>query len=100
MSLVSLYGGWKTSAKATITVVDNNGAAVNGATVSGHWESATSDTDSGITNASGMVTPSSDSLRRPPSGTTFIYRVDGVTKSGCIYDTAANVESSDLISVP
>ena len=91
-----------TYALATITIVDGNPVAnpVAGAKVSGHWSGATNDSDTGTTNSSGQVTVQSNSVRRPPSGITFTFTVDNVTLSGWVYDSAANVETSDSIKVP
>jgi fibronectin type 3 domain-containing protein len=83
---------------ATVTVVDAGGVPVEGATVSGHWSGLTSDSDSGITLADGTVSLSSNKLKNP-SGT-FTFTVDNITKAGWTYDSAANVETSDSITVP
>jgi hypothetical protein len=83
---------------ATVTVVDAGGAPVEGATVFGHWSGLTSDSDSGGTVADGTVSLSSDKLKNP-SGT-FTFTVDNITKAGWTYDFAANVETSDSITVP
>jgi thermitase len=92
--------GTFTYAVATVTVVDAVNNTVSGATVSGRWSGATNDTDSGITNASGQVTLQSNNVKRPPSGTTFTFTVDNIQLSGCTYDSAANVETTDSINVP
>ena len=100
MSLVQAYAGWRTYAGATVTIVDPLGNPVAGATVRGSWTGATSGTSSGRTGSNGQVTFRSTSLRLPPSGTTFTFTVDSVTKSGWTYDTGANGETSDSVSVP
>jgi len=92
--------GLYTYALATITIVDACGNPVAGATVSGQWSGATSDRDTGTTNGSGQVTVQSNGVRRAPSGTTFTFTVNNVTLSGWVYDSAANVETSDSIRVP
>ncbi len=84
-------------AYATVTIYDADGNPVEGATVSGHWSGLTSDTDSGTTDANGQVTLYSDWIWRT-SGT-FTFTVDNVEKSGWIYDSAANKETSDSISI-
>jgi hypothetical protein len=83
---------------ATVTVVDAGGVPVEGATVSGHWSGLTSDSDSGITVADGTVSLSSNKLKNPNG--TFTFTVDNITKAGWTYDSAANVETSDSITVP
>ncbi|MFH0897849.1 MAG: hypothetical protein V1850_07400 [Candidatus Bathyarchaeota archaeon] len=86
-------------ATASVTIVDANGNPVGVVTVYGHWQGATIDSDSGTTNNSGQVTLSSDSVKNPPSNTTFTFVVDNVVLSGWIYDSLANVETKDSITV-
>ncbi|KAF5437943.1 serine protease [Candidatus Methanophagaceae archaeon] len=86
-------------AVATVTIFDESDNPVEGATVSGQWSNATSDSDSGVTDASGQVSLESDSVKNPSGGTTFTFTVDGVTKAGCDYDSEANVETSKSINV-
>jgi len=81
-------------ATATVTIVDANGFSVKGATVYGHWESATTDSDSGITDASGKVSLQSDSVKNPPKGTTFVFVVDNVVLSGWTYDSTEKPSGS------
>ncbi|MBA7659119.1 hypothetical protein ES703_67084 [subsurface metagenome] len=89
-----------TYAEATVTVVDNEDVPVPTATVYGHWENATSDSDSGPTDGNGQVTLQSDTVKKAPSGIMFTFVVDDITKDGWIYDPNANVENSDSITVP
>ena len=70
---------------AKVTVVDASEQAVAGATVNGHWEHATSDSDTGITDSAGTVTLTSDSVKKPSSGTVFTFVVDNVVLSGWTY---------------
>jgi thermitase len=86
-------------ATATVTIVDAAGKTLSGATVSGHWSSATSDSDSGRTNSRGQVTLSSNRVRRPPSGTTFTFTVDNIQLSGWTYNSASNVITNNSIKV-
>jgi len=72
-------------ATAIVKVVDAE-KDVEGATVYGHWENATSDTDSGTTDSSGQVSLDSNKLRNPASGTTFKFVVDDVVKEGMTWD--------------
>ncbi|MGB2727362.1 MAG: S8 family serine peptidase [Halobacteriota archaeon] len=87
-------------AVATVTIFDDSGNPVEGATVSGDWSGATSDSDSGVTGANGQVSLESDSVKNPPSGTTFTFTVDNIAKDGWTYDPSKNVETSDSITVP
>jgi len=87
------------NAIATVTIVDESGASVEGATVSGTWSGATTDTDSGITDGMGQVSLESDKVKNPDSGTTFTFTVDDVTKDGWTYDSGNSVTSGS-ITVP
>ena len=89
-----------TYAIATVTILDEGDLPVEGATVSGHWSEATSDSDSGVTGADGKVSLESDKVKDAPSGTTFAFTVDNVVLSGWTYDSSANTETSDSITVP
>jgi hypothetical protein len=105
MHIVSIDMSLKTAgpninAIALVTIVDAAGAPVEGATVEGHWSGATSDTDSGVTAASGEVSLDSDKLKSPPPETVFTFTVDDVSLAGWTYDSGANVETSDSIPVP
>ena len=66
---------------AKVTIVNENGGAVEGAIVDGHWEGATADSDSGATDTAGQVSLQSDNVKNP-SGTTFTFVVDNVAKEG------------------
>jgi len=90
--------GINTWAVATVTVVDGNGP-VEGATVSGKWSGATSDSDSGLTGSDGKVALESNRIKRAASGTTFTFTVDDVTKEG--YDPYdPDAKPSGSITVP
>jgi subtilisin len=88
------------NAIANIIIAEENGTPVGGATVSGTWSGATSDVDSGVTNASGIVSLESNKVKKPKSGTKFTFTVDKVTKEGWTYDPSANLETSDSKIVP
>jgi hypothetical protein len=105
MHIASIDMSFKTAgpnrnAIALVTIVNATGAPVGGATVEGNWSDATSDTDSGLTDASGEVALNSDKVRNAQSGTNFIFTVDSVSLAGWTYDSAANAETSDDITVP
>jgi len=85
---------------AKVTIVDDKGVPVGGAAVYGHWEVSTTDSDSGITEASGQVSLTSNSVKNPPSGTTFVFVVDNVVLSGWTYDSSASVTRDSLTYVP
>ncbi len=80
---------WR-SGEALIVVVDENGAPVSGATVSGQWSGLTSDSDSGSTNTSGQLTVNSSNVPKNQSGQ-FIFTVNDVTAAGATFDAAGSV---------
>ena len=92
--------GINVNAIAIVTIVDSGGNPVEGSTVSGHWSETTTDSDSGITDANGEVSLESNKVKNPSSGTTFTFTVDNITKDGWTYNSSANTETSDSISVP
>ncbi len=89
--------GINTTAIATVTIVDADGNPVEGVTVYGHWSELTSDSDIGVTDASGQISLTSDRVKRA-SGT-FTFTVDDVALGGWTYDPTANVDTSDSITV-
>ena len=91
------YGGNRISGIATITVRDESGATVSGATVSADWSGATSSSTSGSTDGSGIVVFESDKKK---NGGTYTVTVTDVTASGYNYNSALNVETSDSITAP
>ena len=92
--------GINVNAIATVTIFDASNNPVVGATVSGTWSGATGDSDSGVTDVNGEVSLESKKVKNPSSGTTFTFTVDNVTKDGWAYNSSANTETSDSISVP
>jgi serine protease len=92
--------GANTSGLATVTIVDSGNAGVSGASVSGHWSGATSDSDTGLTDSTGRVTLRSDNVKRASQSTTFTFTVDNVSLAGWSYDTGSDLETSGSISVP
>jgi hypothetical protein len=100
MVLVKRTAGKKNifySTVASVFIYDDIGDPVEGATVYGSWSGATSDVDSGITNAEGLVELTSNEVKNAKSGTTFTFTVDDVVKSRWIYD---NADPSASINVP
>jgi hypothetical protein len=83
------------NAKATVTVLNNTGVAVSGATVTGTWSGVVSATSSGTTSTSGSATLSSP--KTSTSGT-FTFTVTGITAAGYSYDAAQNAISSKSIT--
>jgi len=84
------------NAIATVTIVDENSAPVDGATVYGHWSGATSDSDSGVTDGVGQVSLVSDKVKNPSSGIVFTFTVDNVSKDGWTYDSPTEKPSGSI----
>ena len=94
----STAGGGRTEARATVKILDDAGAVVSGASVSGQWSGLTGDSDTGTTDGGGNVTLTSDKVRN--ANGTYTFTVTGVTASGMIYNPALNQETSDSIVYP
>ncbi len=75
------YAGRNTfvSGKAVVTILDDNGNPVEGATVSGDWSGSVNDADSAVTSSKGTVTVSSDEVKYKEGILTFTFTVDGVS---------------------
>ncbi|MCK4570730.1 S8 family serine peptidase, partial [Candidatus Bipolaricaulota bacterium] len=99
VSSLVIRGPW-VRAQVNVTIADEYAASVEGATVVGHWEGATSGVASGLTGEDGQVSFRSDKLRNPASGTTFVFCVDVVTKPKWIYNSSANVSTCSSIENP
>lgn len=95
MTLSSTKQGY--AATATVTVRNQNGALVSGATVTGQWSGLTTGTASKNTSRSG--TAAFTSTRTKNRGT-FTFTVTGITTSGFTYAPTRNTETSDRISTP
>ncbi len=85
----------KSKGRATVVIVDDQGAPVSGATVTGTFSGDIRQTLSAVTGADGVAVITSDRTNKPPLSFTFC--VDDVTASGFTYDSAANVETCDGI---
>jgi hypothetical protein len=77
--------------RATVTIVDENGDPVSGATVSGTFTGDVTGTDSGTTDSNGQVTLQTSAFNGVVS---FGFCVDNVSGS-LTYDAGANVETCD-----
>ena len=84
------------TATAAVRVVDRDGAAVGGATVSGVWGGVVDGVSSGVTDANGRATLHS-SKTEVQTGT-FTFRVSDVSHATLPYDTTLNGESRDSIT--
>jgi hypothetical protein len=84
--------GPNNTCKATVTIVDENGNPVEGATVTGTFSGDVSGTETGTTDTSGVAELS---IKVRYAVTTFTFCVDNVTHSSYTYDSGANVETCD-----
>jgi beta-glucanase (GH16 family) len=85
-------GGSKIKAKATVVIVDDTGAAVAGADVTGTFSGSHNQTITATTGADGSATLQTSVT----SGTVaFTFCVDDVSGSLLTYDPASNVETCD-----
>ncbi len=92
---MSLSGGRNVRATAAVSVRDDSGRPVAGATVSGSWSGVVSGKVTALTDGSGVARLQSPSTRKYGS---FNFKVDGVSLSGYAYDPGLNIETSDSIS--
>jgi beta-glucanase (GH16 family) len=90
----SAGGGPNKQATAAITVLDENGAAVEGATVTATFSGSHNETVSASTNSSGVAALATTARNRSVS---FTVCVDAVAKATKTYDSAANVETCDSL---
>ena len=86
--------GPNTFANAVVTILDNDGIPVFGATVEGSWSGVVSGTASGYTGTDGTI--KFQSAKTKSSGI-FIFTMINVTGSS-VYDPDFNVEDEDSIS--
>ena len=86
------------AARATIWIKDINDFDVNGATVTGDWSGATSETGvQGDTGTDGKVTLESKSVK---GGGTFTFTVTDVSATGYTYNELLNNMDSNSITAP
>jgi len=76
--------------KAEVQIVDQNGAAVASATVTGEWTQGASGTATFTTGSNGWGSVSTSYSKTTSA---YCFRVTNVTKTSWIYDSEANVET-------
>ena len=91
-------GGNRTNGVAVVTIRDDAGNLVSGATVEGQWSGLASGTGTSVTGTDGRATFSSRLVRN--ANGTFTFTVDDITGAGLVYNSSLNVETSDSITVP
>lgn len=89
MSIESEGNSGRKRADATVTILDENGKPVQGATVTAHWSGGDTGTVSGSTNSQGKVTLYS-AWKRVGSGVRFTITIDNVQQSSYTYAPASN----------
>jgi hypothetical protein len=80
------------TAQANVTIVDENGGPVEGATVTGTFSGDISGTTSAVTGADGVAVLK---ITQKTTVTTFSFCVDNVAHSSYTYDSGANEETCD-----
>ncbi len=101
ISFSTVWEGRTQALYITVKVLDQNGVAVSGATVTGTLvlPSGSQQSYSGVTGTGGTVTfKYSVKNSALPTGT-YTFTVNSVAKTGWVYDTAANKETSDSYTV-
>jgi subtilisin len=87
----------KWQALVSVSIVDQDGFPVSGATVSGAWSGAATGTVTGLTGGDGSVTFASRSNLR---GDSVTFAVTDVALEGFEYNASANLETSITVSSP
>jgi hypothetical protein len=85
------------SGQATVWIKSAGGQNISGATVSGDWSGAVSESSMGSTGSDGKVTLESSGVK---NGGTFTFTVTSVIEAGYNYNPSLNVETSDSITAP
>ncbi|MEQ9106288.1 MAG: PKD domain-containing protein [Limnobacter sp.] len=96
ISMDGMHRKVQRSATATVTIQDDKGIPVSGATVSGNWSGAVSGQLTGTTGTDGRIIFKSPNAKK--SGT-FTFTVKAVNKSEFVYDPALNVMTSNSVTV-
>lgn len=103
MSITMALGkkGLTYQGRATVSVVDQNGAAASKTKVTGDWSlnGVKVSTASKTTGSNGAVRLDSP-WKAASSGDAFTFKVTSIAKSGFTYDSASNAETSDSVAVP
>lgn len=90
-------GPWK-NAEASVAIVDERGAPVQGATVEGEFSGCTADGESAVTDSFGTVTVTSEKTK--DSSCEWSFCVSDVTLSGFAYAPTLNVVRCGSTGVP
>ncbi|AQT67157.1 Alpha-amylase/pullulanase [Anaerohalosphaera lusitana] len=85
-------GGPNRYGRAVVTIYDDGGQPLSGATVYGTFTGDYNESGSAVTDSNGQATITTAAKAKSPS---FTFTVTNVTASGYTYDSASNVETSD-----
>lgn len=96
ISMGGMHRKVQRSATATVTIQDDKGNPVSGATVSGNWSGAVSGQSTGTTGTDGRIIFKSPNAKK---GGTFTFTVNAVNKAEFVYDPALNVMTSNSVTV-
>ena len=94
VAMALVYSGVNGVAVAEVQVVDEDGAPVSNAEVSGTWSGLVKGDVVAVTNAYGVAEFSSAKSKKSGS---FIFSVTGLAATGYQYDADLNIEESDAI---
>ena len=86
-----------TRASVIVTIVDETGALVKGATVHSRWIGLVDQSQSDATDTAGNAIFRSPKVSNSLAGE-FVFAVTGVIIASYVYDPGANVETSACIS--
>jgi len=89
VTVTRTYVAPKWSGVAEVTVLNQSGAPVANATVTGFFNAPDTKSKTGVTNASGIATIESKSTPKPPGD--WCFEVTNVTHASYPYDPASNV---------
>jgi fibronectin type 3 domain-containing protein len=98
ISIQRLSAGKQRYARAVISLADGDGAPVGSANVSAQWSGLANDSENGSTSSAGSVQFDSNRVDRSATGQ-FIITVTGVSASGFVYDSAANVQTTACVDM-
>jgi hypothetical protein len=82
-------------ATAVVTIHDDSGNPVSGATVYGTWSGDYGATVNGVTGADGTVSFASSNVKLADA--TFTFTVDDVLLAGYVYDPNSSVETATIV---
>lgn len=92
LAMTIAKSGSRRNARTVVTVTDQNGAPVNGVTVTGTYSGVVSGSVSGTTGTNGQVTLSS--TKTTSASGTFTFTINSLVKTGTTYSAAGNLATT------